>query len=164
MPRKPKHWAYVALRSPESLVKRRDSLPENLRDVPAKRKALVLGLVEEHGGPARLSVKEALLIDRIGRLWPYLELIDRAAFDSGQPDARPVDYIALHNALTRTVKALAEIGAEKRDGNETIDLRRYLEGKSKAKPAGGVPEGRPSDLQNQQDAGAGVRSVSAGSG
>ena len=60
------------------------------------------------------------------------------------------DYIALNNSLIRLVKALAEIGAEKRDGGETIDLRRYLE--LKAEKAAGVKEdgwlpGQDSNLQ-----------------
>ncbi len=162
MPRKPRHWAYVALENPDSLCRRRDSLPEALQDIVGKRRRLVAGLIEEHGGAGRVTVKEAILIDRIGRLWPYLELIDRATFDKGEPGTRPADYIALHNALTRTVKALAEIGAEKRDGGETIDLRRYLELKAE-KAAGGQPEGRPNEQTNQADSGSVVRPVSTNS-
>ena len=128
--RKPKTWAYTALRNPDRLVAEAESLPESIRDVPTLRKKLVKGLIEEHGGPACISIKEALLIDRIGRLWPYLELCDRGTFDKGDSMARPRDYSAMHNALTRSIQALAKIANEKRSANNSpLDLTAYLKNK-----------------------------------
>jgi hypothetical protein len=158
MPRPPKHWAYTALKNPDLLVKHADSLPEAIRDVPTQRKRIVAALIAEHGGPGRITVKEALLIDRIGRLWPYLELIDRAAFDAGKPDVRPADYTALHNALTRTVQALAKIADEKRAGTEIIDVGRYLGEKASVTQ----PKGRHKADEKAGDRESDVHEVSEG--
>lgn len=133
-----------------------EALPEHIRDIPEKRGMLVAGLIAEHGGPATLTVKEALLIDRIGRLWPYLELMDRASFDAGKPDNRASDYIAIHNALTRTVTALEAIAKEKRQNPPPIDLRAYLEQRTD----GGKPEGRNQEHKNNQVTDATVHAVS----
>lgn len=145
MTRKTTNWGWVARRNPDSLIKRVDSMPEHLRDMPLKRKRLVESLIDEHGGAARITVKEALLIDRIGRLWPYLELMDRAAFDAGNPEMRPVDYTAMNNSLVRAVQALSKIAEEKRTGGETIDIARYLSGKTSVRGT----DGRKNAPKNQ---------------
>ncbi len=128
MGRRPYKWGRIALTNPEALMEAADSLPENLRDIPAKRKKLVSALIEEHGGPAQITAKEAVLIDRIGRIWPYLELSDREALDTGQPGIRPGDYAALYNAFVRSLQALDKIAGTKRSGagTDTFNIERYL--------------------------------------
>lgn len=169
--RPPKHFAYTALRAPRSLDESLKSLPEPVREVAKKRHLLIAGLSQELGGAGRISVTEAVLIDRVSRLWAYVELIDRACFDSGQPNNRPDDYLGLVNSLVRATRTLSEMAAEKisRGSGDVLDLRQYLsERASKApkaeestdRPSDEVPEGRTKVPKNDADSGSNVREVS----
>jgi hypothetical protein len=109
-----------------------------------------------------------LLIDRISRLWAYVELVDRACLDSGKPSDRPTDYLGLVNSLVRATRTLSEMAAEKRDGGagDVLDLRQYLtERASKPKegierPSDTTPEGRTKVPENDEYSGSNVRQVS----
>lgn len=165
--RPPKHFAWVALRTPKKLDDNLKNLPEPVRQVAKNRHLLIAGLSQELGGAGRISVSEALLIDRVSRLWAYVELIDRACFDSGQPNDRPPDYLGLVNSLVRATRTLSEMAAEKRDGGagDVLDLRQYLtERASKSpeskentdRPSDTLPEGRTKVPENEADSGSNV--------
>lgn len=166
--RPPKHFAWVALRTPKKLDENLKDLPEPVREVAKKRHLLIAGLSQELGGAGRISVSEALLIDRISRLWAYVELVDRACLDSGKPSDRPTDYLGLVNSLVRATRTLSEMAAEKRDGGagDVLDLRQYLtERASKPKqgierPSDTTPEGRTKVPENDEYSGSNVRQVS----
>ncbi len=143
MPRRPKHFSYIALKGPDFLWKQREKLPVELQDVPVKQRALIAALVAEHGGPAKITTAKCLLIGRIAALWAYVELMDRWAWKDGNPlvqaeDGRwtmiaPQEYALYSNSLVRGLKALREL-ADNDKNAPVIDLKTYLEGRAAGDP------------------------------
>jgi hypothetical protein len=168
--RPPKHFAWVALRTPKKLDENLKDLPEPVRDVAKKRHLLIAGLQQELGGAGRITVSEALLIDRVSRLWAYVELVDRACLDSAKPRERPTDYLGLVNSLVRATKTLSEMARGKiSGGGEILDLRQYLTERASNssssdentdQPSAIPPEGRTKVPENDADSGVNVREVS----
>jgi hypothetical protein len=160
--RPPKHFAYTALRTPKRLDDNLKDLPEPIRQVAKKRHLLIAGLSQELGGLGSISVSEALLIDRVSRLWAYLEIVDVSSLETGKD--RPLDYLGISNSLVRAAKVLNEIAAQKREGGtgDVLDLRQYLTQRSEKtdRPSDTPPEGRTKVPENDADSGSNVREVS----
>jgi hypothetical protein len=165
--RPPKNFSWLALKRPEALDD--PGIPEHVREVGKKRHVLARGLHEELGAAGQVSISEALLIDRVSRLWAYAELADMHAFDAGKPADRPPDYLGIVNSLVRAARTLNEIANEKRTkwSGDILDLKSFLAKRIEEKapkPSANGTKVSDEPLSNEEDTSADVRAVSTDKG
>lgn len=113
------------------------------------------GLVRDLGGEAQITTAQRLLIDRIIFKLGFLRLVEIWVCDHGpfRQDGQGFEpvvevYLSYANSLRND---LVQLGIERKDFPQVIDLKEYLKLKSEASEKPEVPDSQKTGLQRPSE-------------
>ncbi|HVB87394.1 MAG TPA: hypothetical protein VNK23_12105 [Candidatus Dormibacteraeota bacterium] len=132
------------LKSGAWLWLKRGQVPRDAEDVRLGINRIAADLADEFAGVGKeLTPSQLVLIDRASALLGFCKLVERAAMregvivtdELGKPRLSPGlsgFYVAASNAVSRTMKTLADISPNREIGNKPLNLAAYLKSKDQA--------------------------------